>query len=100
MKVAVIQRVRRPSFKRPNQSRWVLYSANGKALCNSGETYANAQDCLHGLELSLGIIVYTDAPSDIADRLRRTVRGLKPCVQIGVIHRHDGDVVIYDEVRV
>ena len=38
MKIAVIQKVRRPSFKRVNQSRWVLYSGNTKSLCNSGET--------------------------------------------------------------
>lgn len=100
MKVAVIQKVSRPSFKRRNQTRWVLYSANGKALCNSGETYANPADCVHGLEVSLGTIVYTDAPSDIADRIFRKVRGLKACHQLGVIHRDDGDVVIYDEVRV
>lgn len=94
-----MQKARRPSFKRPNQSRWVMYAGNGRRLCNSGETYTNVGDCLTSLEESLGTITLT-ASDEVADRLYRTARGVKHRIVVGTIRRADGDVVVYDEVRI
>jgi hypothetical protein len=103
VRVAVLQRAFRPSYKRRNQSRWVLYAANGKALCNSGETYTNMTDCVSGLNLSLGTVTYSTDDymryEVAALKAYRQARGIKPHRIMGFIHRDGEAIAVMDEVR-
>jgi uncharacterized protein len=45
-----------------SQWRWRLKADNGRIIADSGQGYANQQDCLHGINLvkqSFNVTVYT-----------------------------------------
>jgi uncharacterized protein len=46
------------------QWRWSLVASNGKNLADSGESYWNKQDCLHGI----GLVMSTSAQTPIYER--------------------------------
>lgn len=41
------------------QWRWRLRASNGKTIADSGESYWNKDDCLHGINLVMSVTTFT-----------------------------------------